>query len=677
MIVNIDKKGTTPLGRVGENEARTICFDVKDILAEFPDATFTIVNQRPKDPAGYTVAGQYVSLADGHLYWSLQSGDLAREGIGKCEIIAMDGETIVKTEIYTTRTGAALDNSETPPDPWQSWVEEVIQAKDDAEAAADLLKNCSAEAETLDPGSDATASYANGVFSFGIPTGPRGETGSQGPAGPGIAAGGTTGQVLKKKSDSDYDTEWSDDASGVQIDDTAGIGDTGVTWSANKSATGLSVKYEKPFGGIPATDMENSVQASLGKADTAYQKPDSGIPASDIENGVIPDISGKIDSTEKGVANGVATLGGDGKVPSSQLPSYVDDVVEYASLSAFPATGESGKIYVALDTNKTYRWSGSAYIEISSSNVDDVQVNGTSVVNNGIANVDISGKADKVSSATNGNFAGLDSNGNLTDSGSKASDFGTYSKPSGGIPGTDLADSYIKEPSSDGTSGQVLTTDGNGGRTWTTPSGGVSDVQVNGTSVVSNGVANVPIGGSGILGVVKSGNGVTINNSTGTMSVVKATDSQVKTGTEAYCPLVPASQEKAVFYGLSKLAGEDLKNDTVTVGTYPEKSLSAISNMLNAPVSVSGSTPSITAKSGVRYICGECSTLSITAPASGCIDVLFTSGSTATVLTVSSAKTGVSAIKWAGGFDPTSLEANTTYEVNILDGEFGVVGSWT
>lgn len=57
----------------------------------------------------------------------------------------------------------------------------------------------------------------------------------------------------------------------------------------------------------------------------------------------------------------------DGKVPSSQLPSYVDDVLEYASTSQFPATGESGKIYVALDTNKTYRWGGSDYVEISES----------------------------------------------------------------------------------------------------------------------------------------------------------------------------------------------------------------------------------------------------------------------------------------------------------------------
>lgn len=57
----------------------------------------------------------------------------------------------------------------------------------------------------------------------------------------------------------------------------------------------------------------------------------------------------------------------DGKVPANQLPSYVDDVLEYDAVSAFPATGEDGKIYVAKDTNLTYRWSGTQYVEISPS----------------------------------------------------------------------------------------------------------------------------------------------------------------------------------------------------------------------------------------------------------------------------------------------------------------------
>ena len=75
----------------------------------------------------------------------------------------------------------------------------------------------------------------------------------------------------------------------------------------------------------------------------------------------------KESASNKGVANGYASLDGSGKVPSTQLPSYVDDVVEGANLAALPATGETGKIYVTLDTNKTYRWSGSAYVEISAS----------------------------------------------------------------------------------------------------------------------------------------------------------------------------------------------------------------------------------------------------------------------------------------------------------------------
>lgn len=69
----------------------------------------------------------------------------------------------------------------------------------------------------------------------------------------------------------------------------------------------------------------------------------------------------------KGEVNGYAELDATGKVPSAQLPSYVDDVLEYASQAGFPSTGETGKIFVALDTNITYRWSGSDYVEISAS----------------------------------------------------------------------------------------------------------------------------------------------------------------------------------------------------------------------------------------------------------------------------------------------------------------------
>jgi hypothetical protein len=78
-------------------------------------------------------------------------------------------------------------------------------------------------------------------------------------------------------------------------------------------------------------------------------------------------VANKVNTSLLGAVNGVATLDEAGKVPSSQLPSFVDDVLEYADLAGFPETGESGKIYIAIDTGLTYRWSGTIYVEISQS----------------------------------------------------------------------------------------------------------------------------------------------------------------------------------------------------------------------------------------------------------------------------------------------------------------------
>lgn len=103
-----------------------------------------------------------------------------------------------------------------------------------------------------------------------------------------------------------------------------------------------------------------------GNGETNYRKGNVNITPTNIGLGNVTNHA-QVKRTEMGVANGVATLGADGKVPSGQLPSYVDDVLEYDKKSAFPATGETGKIYVTKDTNLTYRWSGTSYVEISSS----------------------------------------------------------------------------------------------------------------------------------------------------------------------------------------------------------------------------------------------------------------------------------------------------------------------
>ena len=115
-----------------------------------------------------------------------------------------------------------------------------------------------------------------------------------------------------------------------------------------------------------AIDQVNSTVTATIKEHIQNTENPHQVTKTQIGLGNVTD-DAQVKRTEMGVASGVATLDESGKVPSSQLPSFVDDVLEFDSLDEFPQTGETGKIYVSKDTNLTYRWSGSRYIEISSS----------------------------------------------------------------------------------------------------------------------------------------------------------------------------------------------------------------------------------------------------------------------------------------------------------------------
>lgn len=109
--------------------------------------------------------------------------------------------------------------------------------------------------------------------------------------------------------------------------------------------------------------IENKFDGVTDKLEEALQKEIEDRKASDttITNSLNAFIS------TKGQPGGLAELDSTGKVPAAQLPSYVDDVLEYSTKAQFPQTGETGKIYVAKDTNLTYRWTGTQYLEISQS----------------------------------------------------------------------------------------------------------------------------------------------------------------------------------------------------------------------------------------------------------------------------------------------------------------------
>lgn len=271
-------------------------------------------------------------------------------------------------------------------------------------------------------------------------------------------------------------------------------------------ASDLSAKADKVSG---ATDNDIALLDNTGNLKDSNKKlsdyqeklTDGNGVAIDSSNNIGLDLTyltasrvGYIPATEKGAHSGVAELDSTGKVPSSQLPSYVDDIVDgyykeadgkFYEDSAYTTeiVGESGKIYISVDTDIQYRWTGTAFAALGGAlqlgetastayrgdrgktAYDHSQITNGSNPHNTKANVvnlnvpipALSGskldvestlyglndkKADKVSSAVSGNFAGLDANGNLTDSGSKASDFASSSDLNGKADLTDLAPAF-------------------------------------------------------------------------------------------------------------------------------------------------------------------------------------------------------------------------------------------
>ena len=125
----------------------------------------------------------------------------------------------------------------------------------------------------------------------------------------------------------------------------------------------------KEQSGLLSSEDKSKLETILGDGDESIYSMQEELDrlksdVNNIGNVIIPEM---IPLSQKGSVNGVASLDENGKVPSTQLPGFVDDVLEYDNFEAFPETGETGKIYVTKDTNLEYRWSGTQYTQISKS----------------------------------------------------------------------------------------------------------------------------------------------------------------------------------------------------------------------------------------------------------------------------------------------------------------------
>ena len=283
-LADLDR-GSIPVGFAGENQHTQVRIDCKKAYEEYPTAVVSLIVKNPHGDA-YPA----VTIRDGDIVsWNVTNSDLAYDGTGEIQLTFTVGEVVKKSYVGRIRIEKSILSNGEAPDPIKTWIDEANEILDEVEDA--------------------------------------------------IPAGGTTGQVLAKKSDSDRDTEWVDqtggggtsdydelenrpqiagvtltgdvslhdlgaaaesdipDVSGFYTKPSGGIPDTDLASGVQTSLGKADSAYQKPSGGIPSSDMASAVQTSLGKADSAYQKPVSGIPAADIEEGVIPDPASIIDDT--------------------------------------------------------------------------------------------------------------------------------------------------------------------------------------------------------------------------------------------------------------------------------------------------------------------------------------------------------------------------------------------
>lgn len=182
------------LGRTGENNAREIVFDIHHWQDEYGPGIVELIVKRPGEESMYPVA---VETDGGFVHWVISSADVEHAGTdGRAELRYYIGDTLVKSKIWVTSISKSLELPEImPPEPQQSWVDQVIQAGADAKTAAldakTAAESASESAEKLEKA---------------------------------IPAGGTAGQVLTKLSDNDLDTGWVDPTGGSGTGGTYQIG---------------------------------------------------------------------------------------------------------------------------------------------------------------------------------------------------------------------------------------------------------------------------------------------------------------------------------------------------------------------------------------------------------------------------------------------------------------------
>ena len=357
---------------------------------------------------------------------------------------------------------------------------------------------------------------------------------------------------------------------GVSFDGTANINLPGVNAAGSQSTTGNAATATKLATARTINGVSFDGTANITVADSTKVVANSNITAGTATK-VTYDAKGLITSGTTLAASDIPSLDASkitsGVIDAARLPSYVDDVIEGTNLAAFPATGETGKIYVALDTNKTYRWSGTAYVYITSGAVDSV-AGKTGVValvkaDVGLGNVDNTADASKaVLTATKlATARTLSLTGDVTgsvsfDGSANAAITATIAANSVAL-GTDTTGNYV----AGATAGTGISVTGTAGEGWSPTI----------TNTSPNVTTNITTTHNASTVVVNSSDGTsgTINEATTSLAgVMSSTDKTKLNG-------IAAGAQVNVATNLSATAGTTINSSTGTNVVIPSASATA------------------------------------------------------------------------------------------------------
>lgn len=657
--------GTLDFGFVGENEHIKYIIKCDSVFDEYPTATASLLIKAPDN----TIYPKTVEVEGYNVGWVITVSDTAYPGNGQIQLTFTEDGAVVKTVIANTNVKDSLVGDDPPPDPIADWISTANQI-------LGKVDGMTASAESLPAGDDpsVTVETVDGHYNleFGIPAGDPGDP-----------------------------TEI--------IDDNAGVGDTTKVWSANKSATELSelksaidqkapvilrdasgdiVTFADGADGMPLSSCVvqiDPVQSGTGDPAPDNVRPISGWTGATISRAseISAETSTFYNSTITGQGNPQSSTTrirtgmmhpGKGQFKLSVSGDW------YATIRAFSSDTISSTYYVSDESVSSWTYANGAEFTLTTAEYCVIVLSrnsgdSTTVYPTDCEKLVISPKAKtSVYPVSWQTAAGTVYKGyvdwiaqTLTVTfGSKVID-GTINQASGLF-------QYSSESEYTNLRGlyAVLLTD--------LP----NDVPYNsGTQKCSHFVFRNYTGRKNSLPdqIFFAGSNRNITWASSTYTTLEEFNQYLVDQNTAGTPVTliyPLAEP--VVYNLSDLPTVTvLKESNIWADcggislTYPADTQTYVDTLVQTAtdpdgnvIQVTGSTPSITGESGKRYVCGTVDSISITPPGTGIIDVVFTSGTTPTVLTAPG-------VTWPSWFNPNALDASTIYEINVMNGLGGVM----